>query len=253
MSRIYNLKPSKIDEEKQYLHLTLQKAILPPSFDLRNTQAGLPAVIDQGALGSCTSNASSNYVRYLMKKNLKSDYQPSRLFIYYNTRVFLDHSDPKEDTGASIVDTCHSIYKYHAPNEKLWPYIISKFSVRPSKSAYSKAKLFKKINYYFVDNNLDDIKNILAVENLPLQIGFAVYESFESNIVDRTGVVPMPNIQTEKVLGGHSVIIVGYDDVSQRFTCMNSWGTNWGNKGYFTVPYRFILDDNITWEIFKMN
>lgn len=250
---IYNLKPSKIDEEKQYLHLTLQKAIVPPSFDLRNTQTGLPAVIDQGALGSCVSNASSNYVRYLMKKNLKPDYQPSRLFIYYNARVLLEHVDPNEDSGISIVDGCHAVYKYASPNEKIWPYIISQFSVRPSKSAYGKAKLFKKINYYLVNNNLNDIKNILAIENLPLQIGMAIYSSFETDVVNRTGVVPMPNVQTEKILGGHSVLIVGYDDVSQRFTCMNSWGSNWGLNGYFTVPYEYILDNNLCWELFKMN
>ena len=51
--------------------------------------------------------------------------------------------------------------------------------------------------------------------------------------------------QTEKTLGGHAVMCVGYDDASQRFIVMNSWGTTWGAKGFFTIPYAYISDSNL--------
>jgi C1A family cysteine protease len=253
MARIYNLKRSVIDEERQLRHETPRDLLtLPSSFSLKDK---IPGILNQGSLGSCVSNAASNYVRYLMIKtpNKKGVYQPSRLFIYYNARVLIEGIDPNEDSGLTIVDGCQSVRKYGAPKEKYWPYDISKFNVKPTATAYGKRTLFKKINYYMVNNDLNDIKTILSQEKLPLIIGFAVYESFETRKVDETGIVPMPDIVSEKLLGGHSVLIIGYDDSTRKFTLQNSWGIGWGDKGFFTVDYDFILNKTITWEIFKMN
>jgi len=66
--------------------------------------------------------------------------------------------------------------------------------------------------------------------------GITVYESFESAAVSKTGKMPMPK-PSEKVLGGHAVLAVGYDDAAQRFIVRNSWGKGWGVQGYFTMPY----------------
>ena len=72
-------------------------------------------------------------------------------------------------------------------------------------------------------------------------MGIAVYESFESQEVARTGEVPMPG-PDEKMLGGHAILCCGYNDDSQRVTCLNSWSAGWGDKGYFTLPYKYITD-----------
>jgi C1A family cysteine protease len=55
--------------------------------------------------------------------------------------------------------------------------------------------------------------------------------------------MPKPNEQLE---GGHAVLAVGYDDVNQWFIVRNSWGTGWGMKGYFTLPYSYLLDQNLS-------
>jgi len=39
---------------------------------------------------------------------------------------------------------------------------------------------------------------------------------------------------------------VGYNDVTRRFLIRNSWGEAWGKKGYFTMPYDYLLDDNLS-------
>ena len=39
------------------------------------------------------------------------------------------------------------------------------------------------------------------------------------------------------MLGNHCVLIVGYDDVNQCFIVKNSWGTGWGEAGYFRIAY----------------
>jgi C1A family cysteine protease len=79
----------------------------------------------------------------------------------------------------------------------------------------------------------------------PFVVGFAVYESFESDAVARTGTVPLP-APTEAVIGGHAVLAVGYDDAKQRFHMMNSWGAGWGDKGFFTMPYAYLTDEDLS-------
>jgi hypothetical protein len=50
----------------------------------------------------------------------------------------------------------------------------------------------------------------------------------------------------ESVRGGHAVLLVGYDDATKRWLVRNSWGDGWGKGGYFTMPYGYLLDDNLS-------
>jgi C1A family cysteine protease len=79
---------------------------------------------------------------------------------------------------------------------------------------------------------------------LPFAFGFTVYESFESDAVAQTGIVPMPS-SNEEVLGGHAVLAVGYDDASTSFIVRNSWGPNWGQKGYYQMPYGYLTNTDL--------
>jgi C1A family cysteine protease len=87
------------------------------------------------------------------------------------------------------------------------------------------------------------MKGCLA-SGYPFVFGFSVYTEFESDTVATTGVLNMPSPK-EKLLGGHAVIAVGYDDKTQRFIVRNSWGAKWGIKGYFTIPYAYLTDPNL--------
>ena len=84
----------------------------------------------------------------------------------------------------------------------------------------------------------------LLAEGYPFVFGFTVYESFESQSVADTGVVPMPG-SGEAVLGGHCVVAVGYDDSKRQFIIRNSWGTGWGLNGYCLMPYEYLLNPRL--------
>lgn len=89
------------------------------------------------------------------------------------------------------------------------------------------------------------MKGCLA-SGYPFVLGFTVYDAFEGDDVAKSGVLNLPDYSTEKPLGGHAVLAVGYDDASQRFIIRNSWGSNWGQSGYFTMPYAYLLDENLS-------
>src|SRR4026208_19653 len=105
-------------------------------------------------------------------------------------------------------------------------------------------KKIPHVSYQRVDRTLSQMKGCLA-DGFPFVFGFTVYDTFESAQVARTGVLQMPKPR-EGVVGGHAVLAVGYDDKSERFTVRNSWGTSWGKRGYFTMPYSYLLTDNLS-------
>jgi C1A family cysteine protease len=219
---------------------------LPPLVDMRPQ---CPAVYDQGQLGSCTGNAWAGLVEFLLLKQELADFTPSRLFIYYNERVL--ENDTAQDAGAAISDGANVVSNEGCPNETLWPYDIAAFSEQPPKNAYQDGLKHLAFDVQQVQQDLTAMKEVLA-SGLPIVVGFTVYQSFESDQVTQTGIVPMPG-HHEKVLGGHAVMVVGYDDSQSRFIVRNSWGTQWGQKGYFLMPYAYLTNHRLSSDFWSAN
>lgn len=219
-------------------HAILTKAV-PPMIDLR---AQCPEVYDQGALGSCTANAIAGAFQFELMRQKQQVFNPSRLFIYYNERVMEGHID--EDSGAQLRDGIKSVATQGVCDETLWPYEVSKFSKKPKKSLYTKAKKNQALQYTRLNNTaVNELKTCLASGN-PFVFGFTVYESFQGDKVAKTGILHMPK-KSESVLGGHAVMAVGYNDKKKAFIVRNSWGDGWGLKGYFFMPYSYITSTDL--------
>lgn len=212
---------------------TSTTSVLPTSVDLRPLDS---PIYDQGRLGSCTSNAIGAMFQFVNRKMNGVDFNPSRLFIYYNIRVLM--GTVNVDSGAPIRDGMKVIRRKGACNETLWPYDITRFKLKPSAEAYADALNHQSIKYMRITRNLTKMKQCLA-DGYPFVFGFVIHESFRTDVVNSTGVMPMP-AQGEKALGGHAVMAVGYDDEKQCLIVRNSWGTWWGDKGYFYMPYSVI-------------
>lgn len=208
---------------------------LPSLIDLR---PGMPKVYDQLDLGSCTANALGGLAEYLMMKQGKTHYTPSRLFIYYNERAI--EGSVSEDSGAAIADGAYVLEKYGCPSESKWWYNTSKFRVKPNKSVFAEGLKHLVGGVHAVHQSLDDMRKVLA-SGYPIAGGFTVYDSFENDDVAKSGIVPFPG-RFEQVLGGHAVLLVGYDDSKEWFIVRNSWGEGWGDHGYCYMPYRIWTD-----------
>lgn len=239
MKKKYGWKPQLPDiRDKKFLALSASVLTIPPSADLR---PNCPPVYDQGELGSCTANAIACAVEFEQMKQKLESFTPSRLFIYYNERFM--EGTVNSDSGANIRDGIKSVNSQGVCPETEWPYVDAQLTVKPLPNCYSDATKYEALAYRSIDQDLDQLRFCLAA-GYPFVLGISVYESFESQIVAQTGIVPMPTPE-ERFLGGHAVCAVGYDDSKNAFIVRNSWGEGWGDKGYFYLPYDYVMNEDL--------
>ncbi len=199
----------------------------------------MQAPYDQGQLGSCTANAYAAAVEYDDKLDGGNLGTPSRLAIYYGER--LREGSVDYDAGAFGHDAFKDGREFGVASESLWPYDITRFTEEPSQEYLAAREQHKVLKYWHPQPNINRFKKILS-NNQTIAFGFTVFESFESNQVAETGLVPLP-ADNEEVLGGHEVLIVGYlSAYPDHALVRNSWGTDWGIGGYFLMPWSYVLD-----------
>lgn len=237
MTHTFGWIPDLPDQRDYPFNLSL--LTVPTVVDLR---PNCSPVYDQGQLGSCTAQAIAEAMWYDMKKEGKLLFNPSRLFIYYNERVM--ENTVNTDSGASIRDGIKTVNKQGVCDEILWPYDISMYRVPPAKDCYVTALLDTALSYQRVARTMLQMQTCLA-SGLPFVVGISVYASFESGTVAHTGLVPIPS-KREQLLGGHAILIVGYDSAAGVFIFRNSWGATWGDKGYGYLPLSYLLDRTLS-------
>lgn len=213
---------------------------LPPKVDLRKM---LPPVYQQENINSCTANAIAAAFQYeMIRQKAISVFMPSRLFIYYNARDI--EGTTAIDKGSQIRDGIKSIGSSGVCPESLWPYVPQAYAQKPTTVCYTDALKHTAINYKRVQQNENQLKSCLA-EGFPFIAGLSVFTSFENPEFSKTGILNLP-ASDEKPLGGHAVLIVGYDDSAKRFIARNSWGAEWGMTGYFTLPYEYLTNADLS-------
>ncbi|RZI46556.1 C1 family peptidase [Candidatus Finniella inopinata] len=238
-------------------------AALPKAHDIRLSLAktidaanALFPVYDQGNLGSGAANASAAALQFKGLQEKFDKATPSRLFIYYNERANDSTLDVTQDSGASIADSLAAITRFGACPESEWKYSDDTtssnplFTQKPSAKCYADALKDADTDSTATagipqnSNTLHLFKTILNHNN-PILLGLNLYESFKSDDVAQSGMVPMPNTTSEQLKGGHALMVTGYNDATQRITIRNSWGSSWGDKGYCYVPYDYITNADL--------
>lgn len=209
---------------------------LPPKFSLRSQ---ITWRYNQGRENSCTGNATASLARFVWKKDLGLDVTPSRHFIYYNERKMED--DINKDGGAYIRDGMDSLVNIGFCDEASWGYYPSTLFATPPVACYMFAQNYRLEKYYAIDQDRQSLKNALAT-GYPFVFGITVHSGLESQETARNGIVPMPT-QNDKVLGGHAITMTGWDDTTQHYEFMNSWGESWGDDGFGWLPYDYVEGD----------
>jgi len=225
---------------------------LPVKVDLRE---GCSPIEDQGQIGSCTAHAGAGIIEYYEKISFGRHIDTSRLFLYKVTRNLMKM---KGDTGAYLRTTVGAMVLFGVPPEDFWPYTDEekKFDQEPPAFCYAFAQNYQAIKYFRHDppgtkseEIIRKVKTYLS-KGHPAMFGFTVYNSIEQ--AESTGKIPFPSPK-ERMEGGHAVVVVGYDDkmkiknkygnveTTGALLIRNSWGKEWGEKGYGWLPYEFVL------------
>lgn len=236
----YGWKPDRPDFRDNIFRATAPVSGLPKAVDLRPLDS---PVFDQGQTNSCTGQSSAALVEFIRLKEKFIPYVPSRLFAYYNGRLY--ENEEGQDSGAMLRDVVKGIANYGICSETDWPFEPVKITTRPDSNCYTAAKKDIATVYSSIaDNDINHMKACLA-EGFPFIFGFSVYTYMESEEMARTGILRMPTVDDSQ-LGGHAVMAVGYDDATSMFIIRNSWGIRWGLKGYFLMPYAYITHSGLT-------
>lgn len=205
-------------------------------------------VEEQLHLGSCVGQAVVGAYELILNKTDKIKFTDlSRLFVYYNARL-LDNSID-DDVGAYVRDGIKAVEKYGVCSEQSWPYLINKFAEPPSINCYEDAKQ-RTIKKYYRLLNIKDIIDALNAD-YPVVTSMNVYDSFQDLDNSNNSILPLPKLN-EELIGGHAVAFVGYDLPKKLFLARNSFGTDWGEEGYFWVPFDYAerdFMDNWTFDI----
>jgi C1A family cysteine protease len=225
--------PDKVDS-RDILYSTAYKA--PREYpDVISVRVSCPPVYSQGSLSSCVGNAVAAGVDFAHLIQGLGYYNPSRLFIYYNARKLEGTQD--QDIGCTIRDAIKSVVQQGVCSEIDWPYIISNVNMEPTLFCYNNAMNEQVISYQRLGYIETEFERCLY-EGYPFTIGARIFENFPMET--STGIIPMPE---GEIIGGHAMLIVGYNKLERMFTIRNSWGENWGDGGYGYIPFDYVLNN----------
>lgn len=206
----------------------------PPTADLR---AWAGPIKDQGEEGSCTGHAFSSAREWINRRYEKDSIVLSPQSLYVNE--LLKEGAFPNDNGAMPRTGCQVLTQLGCCEASVWPYVAGSL-VRPTAEQAANALKWKTGSYHRIAT-LNDVLGCLSdATPWPLTIGFTVYESFESQQVADTGIMPIPQ-RGERCLGGHEVLGLGYDQSRKVAICQNSWSDGWGDKGFFYMPFEVLM------------
>lgn len=257
MNRVYGWLRQAFDQ-RDFVFQVTRKALanLPTMADLRPNMGPL---LNQADLGSCGPNSAAEMICYDQKVEGLPVVVPSRLAIYYNTRVIM--GTVSQDSGVDNRSMLKALSKSGFAPESLDPYVTSLFTRPPPSVEVSTALQNLVTDYAAVPVDLASMKAAIA-SGFPFLWGGEVFQGIESSHASLTGIVPDPG-QFETPVGGHDIVFCGYDDngfgkiAGGCFLFRNHWvrddGSPWGEGGYGFMSYAYATNAALAGDFWVIN
>lgn len=207
---------------------------------------------DQGRTGSCVAQsvvkALENLERQeicrsrgLAPSQLRADMHTnlSVLALYYLCREQMQPQRVQDDSGTHLFLACDCLRRFGVCTEAEWPFDPSKLFDAPSIMAMREAYVHKLSAYYRItEDGADRVQRVLEAlrANHPVVYGTEVGDNWMT--YQAGAVLQRPTTS----LGGHATHLVGWDEGRGVFIGENSWGTAWGDDGYYLMAPEVIAD-----------
>lgn len=220
----------------------------PPSFDMRSTNWMSP-IKDQGQLGSCVGHGVTEAMETIYRKNGRQpDFIGSPLYAYWNARWW--SRSTATDSGAYVRYGMKGAVNWGVCADSLWPYIESKYAVKPTAQAYADGNTRDATSWYAIKagDQASQVMHAVGKLQAPVPIGFTCFASLMSSQTTNTGIIDPPKAN-EQVIGGHCVPVIGYDTAKDWFIFKNSWTQGWGDGGYGYLRGEYLRDWNLADDI----
>ncbi len=209
----------------------------PAAFDWRNVNGHsyVTAIKNQGSCGSCWAFSST---AALESKALISMNTPD-VNLNLAEQTLVSCSGAGSCNGGQVNRVADYLQKTGDAAETTFPYTASDAACSTAQAGWQ-TNAFKISNWQYVHSKysgaggkltIDMIKNALYNSG-PLPATFNVYSDF---FAYKSGVYSVTKGATMQ--GRHAVTLVGWDDAANALIVKNSWGTGWGDNGYFRVGY----------------
>jgi C1A family cysteine protease/uncharacterized membrane protein len=216
---------------------------LPSNFSLKEY---CPTAGNQGSIGSCASWATA-YAGLTIIKRIESGNKQSSAFspycLFSRVKAYVGQ-EPCSD-GSSLYDNLNLLRNYGCE----FLYNHQQICNHEPATNYWANKLF---DFSLIQTNVNEIKNSIY-NNSPVVISLKTYDNTgwdnESNLIN--GVWNGSYLSSSYVGNSHALCIVGYDDYKQggAFQILNSWGSSWGDNGYFWIKYSDISHINFCYSM----
>ncbi len=230
------------------LKIELGTPVLPPQYSAATKEAGfekidmsqdIGEIRDQGPEGTVVGFSVAYAMQAAIKARTSTQVVLSPRSIY-NAAKKVDQTP--YDSGTTVTTALKAMQQVGAYLESDWPYSNKTKPKSGKKPAY-------RISSYQEPKGIEGILNAMR-QNKVVIAGITATEDFMSPDAAKNGriVTRLPL----KVIGGHSICLVGYDGKDAEFTFANSWGKNWGENGFGTIrdsDLSRILSDAYTIEL----
>jgi C1A family cysteine protease len=215
---------------------------IPARVDLRNFNGRnyITPIKNQGRCGSCVAFGAVAAVEATLQLAAEL---PGPTIDLSEAHLFYCHAKAdgrRCDTGWWVSPALEHFRVDGVVDEPCFPYTDHDQPCAPCGDA---AKRVKKIASWTALSSFDAMRSWLSDSKGPLVTGFSVYDDFfnySSGIYKHT---------TGTLVGGHCVCVIGYDDNAQCWICKNSWGSGWGEKGFFRIGYGQVGIDATMWGV----
>lgn len=236
--------------------------LIPRQYNLYNEfPYFFPPIMDQENINCCVPISISTIYYYLtFKQNNIIKMRISSLYLYnlikkQNNLEFISKSCDSldsafnDDPGATIYETLKILKKNGSCPEFLYTYNKDNFNINPDDHLIKFANKCKLLNFTKISRY--NLKNQL-LNNNPVICGIKIFNSFHSEKTIKTGIIDLPH-KLDYLLGGHSIVIIGYNNYIDSYIFINSWGTSWGDNGFGKIPYSYINNNNYADEFYILN